>query len=98
MKIVDQRKDLFRRRPDADRAPDAERARLDRGKDENNRSGECKHNGDDGNDLKHGMLRIGKMLAGQVSAAGVSTYANYGYATRPRPTPSIRDKIRTGCG
>jgi hypothetical protein len=58
VKVVDQRKYLFGRRLDRRGALEAERIRLGRGKDEDDRNRDCKHDGDDGNDLEHDGLQI----------------------------------------
>jgi hypothetical protein len=58
MKVVDQRKDLFRRRLDRGGALEAEPIRLGRGEDEDDCDGDDKHNGDDDNGFEHEKLQI----------------------------------------
>src|ERR1700675_309289 len=105
MKVVDPRKNPFRRRLDRGGALDAERIRLGCSEDEDDRDRDRKHDGDDGNDLDHERLRICELTARHVelsarhvSAERVLTLAGSCRATRARPTPSARDKTRTGCG
>src|SRR5258708_3002086 len=98
MKVVDQRKNPFRRRLDNGGALDAERIWLGRGDDEDDRDRDCKHDGDDGNDLEHEKLRICELTATHVNGERVSTRASSCRAATARPTPSARDKNRTGYG
>jgi hypothetical protein len=52
MQVVDQRKDLFRRRRDHRRTNDPERIRLDRGVDQRRRNGDRERDGDDDEDCR----------------------------------------------
>src|ERR1700694_3801584 len=98
MKVVDQGEDFFRRRLDRGRAPDAESTRLDRGEDEYDRNRDRENDGNNGNDLEHGWLRICELSARKINAARVSTSASACHATTVRPTLSARDKTRTARG
>jgi hypothetical protein len=57
MKVVDQRKDSFRRRFHRGCALHAEHIRLGRGEDEHDCNHDGEHDGDDGDDLEHKSLR-----------------------------------------
>jgi hypothetical protein len=56
MEIVDQRKDLFGRRPYHGGTLDGESVRLGRGKNKYDRDGDRDNTGDDGGNLEHGTF------------------------------------------
>jgi hypothetical protein len=61
-KIIDQRKDGFRRRRDAHRARHAQRIWLARREDQHGRDRERQNDGDDDNDFEHGIAPYSKNI------------------------------------